>query len=190
MLSTKPLSYRRQIGLGKVSSSQQSAVGLRVSRPLHCNFLRWSEGRKGACACLVSQHYGTSTTRALSLPAGYCSAQSSHLDIIFPPEPPTTSGRAVRLARPLQEVGAGRGKPRRERETILPQPCRPGSLRWPPPKTRVRLFRGQLRKIWRLVRLSMVQSQALIHLLWRLSRIGQFLGLGQTGRTSYNSQNC
>ena len=56
------------------------------------NFLRWLESMR--------HHYGSEewTTRALSLPPGYCSAQSSLLDIIFPPErnqqPPAGLGSA------------------------------------------------------------------------------------------------
>ena len=123
------------------SVQQAAVVGLRVLRPLHSNFLRWLEGRKGACACLVSQHYGTSTTPPLSLPAGYCSAQSSHLDIIFPREPPTTSGRArlgftsrkLGAERERERAGGGEGGGRRGRgelrilSSYFPRPARPAS---------------------------------------------------------------
>ena len=85
-----------------------------------------------------------------------------------------------------QEIGSMRGELRRPSYISDVGPVR--RLVWRPLKTLVEdpggagpppsLFRGQLRKMWRLLRLLwMDSSQALI-----LSRIGQFLGSGPPER--------
>ena len=99
---------------------------------------------------------------------------------------PTTSGSGGPGRSRSQEIGSMRGELRRP--SYISGRSGPATSLWRPLKTLVEdpggsgpppsLFRGQLRKMWRLLRLLwMDSSQALI-----LSRIGQFLGSGPSER--------
>ena len=120
----------------------------------------------------------------LSFPRAYSTGH------YFSPGPPTTSGRSGGgQSFTSRKLGAREAK----KTILLGVPVHSGGhhhlrlrLRG---EERGRLFGGQLRKMWRLLRTELCgrASQALIHLHYRHSRIGQFLGFGPRDKRSASS---